>query len=112
MEIKPLITEKSLSRSKTGKYSFLVPESFTAGKAKLAIESAFSVKVGKTWVINHPGESYLSRQRKRMEKASTKIIIVSLKEGKIDIFESKPEKSEEKEKEKVRKTKKEAVSHG
>lgn len=110
MEIKPLITEKSLARSKTGKYSFLVPKSFTAGKAKLAIESAFSVKVGKTWVINHPGEFYLSRRRKMMEKASTKIIIVSLKEGKIDIFESEPEKS--KEKEKVRKTKKEVTSNG
>jgi|GEM_PF-731384 ribosomal protein L23 len=96
MEIKPLVTEKSLARSKIGKYSFVVPESFTSGKAKDIIESTFSVKVRKVWTINHPGESFMSRSRRKMEKSASKVIIVSLKEGKIDIFDVSPEKSNEK----------------
>lgn len=98
MDIKPLITEKSLARSKVGKYSFLVPSSYTSGKAQNAIESAFSVKVKKAWVIIHPGESYVSRTRRKMEKSSSKVVVVSLKEGKIDIFDVSQEKSEAKQK--------------
>ncbi len=98
MEIKPLITEKSLARSKVGKYSFIVPLSYTSGKAADAIESTFSVKVNKAWVINHPGESYVSRNRRKMKKSASKVIVVSLKEGKIDIFDISQEKGDEKQK--------------
>lgn len=98
MDIKPLITEKSLARSKVGKYSFLVPLAYTSGKAADAIESAFSVKVKKAWIIIHPGESYVSRTRRKMEKSASKVVVVSLKEGKIDIFDVSQEKADEKQK--------------
>ena len=99
MEIRPLITEKSLARSKMGKYSFVVPEGCTGGKASEAIESAFSVKVDKVWIIMHPGESYVSRNRRKMKKSAAKVVVVSLNQGKIDIFEVSQEKSEDKSKE-------------
>lgn len=97
MQIKPLITEKTLARSKLGKYSFIVPTSYTSGKAAESIESIFSVKVNKAWVINHPGEFYMSRSRRKIKKSSTKVVVVSLKEGKIDIFDTSQEKNEGKE---------------
>ena len=98
MKIKPLITEKGLMRSKAGKYSFVVPVSYSAGMAKDVIEETFSVKVEKVWVLKQSGEMYFSRNRKRMDKSAKKIAVVSLKEGKIDIFESPESKSSKEEK--------------
>lgn len=93
MKIRPLITEKSLRRSKEGKYSFMIPLTYSAGLAKDIIEETFSVTVGKVWVLRQSGESHLSKNRKKMKKSATKIVIVSLKKGKIDIFETPEQKN-------------------
>lgn len=88
MKIKPLITEKSLIRSKSGKYSFTVPLLATAGQISQELEGIFSVKIEKVWTLKHASEIYRSRNRKKMIKAAQKIAVVTLKEGKIDIFDS------------------------
>ena len=96
MLIKPLITEKSLSRAKVGKYSFIVPKDYSSGKAALAINDAFGVKVGKVWSLKQAGESFLSRTRKKMNKESRKVVVVTLRKGMLDIFELDKDKQESK----------------
>lgn len=95
MKIKPLITEKSLARSKLGKYSFVVPIDSSSGQIRRTLEENFSVKVKKIWTLKKAAENYTSRTRKSMVKPARKLAIITLKEGKIDIFESMGESAKE-----------------
>lgn len=86
--IRPVISEKSYGLADENKYTFLVDPRATKTEIKIAVERVFGVKVSKGGVniINRPGK----RKRTRFgvgQRAATKRAIVTLREGKIDVFD-------------------------
>ncbi|MCX7928552.1 MAG: 50S ribosomal protein L23 [Patescibacteria group bacterium] len=90
MYIKPVITEKSLSSAKEGKYTFVVKCSLTKHQIRLLIQDAFNVHVTKIATANRKREVKRTYRGQRQMTPATKKVIVSLKEGEsIDLFKSK-----------------------
>jgi len=85
--IRPLVTEKSsVAYQDKGEYHFEVHPEATKPAIRQAIETLFGVKVAGVWTSNQRGKTKRVGQtvgtRKNWKKA-----IVTLREGKIDIFE-------------------------
>jgi large subunit ribosomal protein L23 len=85
--IRPLVTEKSsVAYQEKGEYHFEVHPEATKPAIRQAIETLFGVKVAGVWTSNQRGKTKRVGQtvgtRKNWKKA-----IVTLREGKIDIFE-------------------------
>ena len=83
----PVISEKSYGLLDENKYTFIVRPDANKTQIKIAVEKAFDVKVAKSGVniINRQGK----RKRTRAgfgQRASTKRAIVTLREGRIEIF--------------------------
>jgi large subunit ribosomal protein L23 len=83
----PVISEKSYGLLDENKYTFLVRPDANKTQIKIAVEKAFDVKVAKSGVniINRQGK----RKRTRAgygQRAATKRAIVTLREGRIEIF--------------------------
>lgn len=85
--LRPFLTEKTLAQSKAGRYTFKVPLRTSAGQAKRGIETFFGVKVKNVWSLRRGGEKKRSRNRQRF-LSPEKVMVVTLKEGKLDFFES------------------------
>ena len=85
--VRPLVTEKSsVAYQERGEYHFEVHPDATKPSLKHAIEALFGVKVAGVWTSNQRGKT------RRVGKSSGtrpnwKKAIVTLREGKIDIFE-------------------------
>ena len=83
--VRPVITEKSMISSETGKVTFLVPLSATKDEVKASVEAIFNVKVNKVNTIRQFGKEkrfkgYIG-QRSDFKKA-----VVTLAEGQnIDV---------------------------
>lgn len=88
---RPLITEKSYyMANELGQYAFVVTGQANKIQIKQAIEKAFDgVKVDKVRVVNMPAKQGLSYRTRRMRirKPAYKKAIVTLGEGKIELFE-------------------------
>ena len=54
--LRPVITEKSMSSSESGKVVFMVPMSATKDEIKAAVEAIFNVKVNKVNTIKQAGK--------------------------------------------------------
>jgi large subunit ribosomal protein L23 len=85
--VRPLVTEKSsVAYQEKGEYHFEVHPEATKPAIRAAIETLFGVKVAGVWTSNQRGKTKRVGQtvgtRKNWKKA-----IVTLREGKIDIFE-------------------------
>jgi large subunit ribosomal protein L23 len=85
--VRPLVTEKSsVAYQERGEYHFEVHPEATKPAIRQAIETLFGVKVAGVWTSNQRGKTKRVGQtvgtRKNWKKA-----IVTLREGKIDIFE-------------------------
>ena len=85
--VRPLVTEKSsVAYQERGEYHFEVHPDATKPAIRQAIETLFGVKVAGVWTSNQRGKTKRVGQtvgtRKNWKKA-----IVTLREGKIDIFE-------------------------
>ena len=85
--MRPLVTEKSsVAYQERGEYHFEVHPEATKPAIRQAIETLFGVKVAGVWTSNQRGKTKRVGQttgtRKNWKKA-----IVTLREGKIDIFE-------------------------
>ncbi len=85
--VRPVITEQtSLAYQEKGEYHFEVHPEATKPAIRQAIETLFGVKVAGVWTSNQRGKTKRVGQtvgtRKNWKKA-----IVTLREGKIDIFE-------------------------
>ena len=83
----PVISEKSYSLLDENKYTFIVRPDANKTQIKIAVEKAFDVKVAKSGVniINRQGK----RKRTRAgfgKRPDTKRAIVTLREGRIEIF--------------------------
>ena len=83
---KPLITEKSMDMVGEKKYTFIVDLDANKVEIKKAVEELFKVKVEKVHTLRYKGK--MTRVRGRLGRTQDyKKAIVTLKEGKIEIFE-------------------------
>lgn len=90
MQIKPILTEKSLGEAKKGQFTFLVDRLMTKFDIKNLIEKAFDVNVLKVRTINMKGGIKKNVRGKIVTKKAVKKAVVTLKAGeKIGIFEEK-----------------------
>jgi large subunit ribosomal protein L23 len=83
----PVISEKSYGLLDENKYTFIVRPDANKTQIKIAVEKAFDVKVAKS------GVNIINRQGKRKrtkagygKRPDTKRAIVTLREGRIEIF--------------------------
>lgn len=85
--VRPVITEKtSQAYQDKGEYVFEVHPDATKPGIKTAIETLFNVKVAQVWTMNQRGKS--RRVGSNIgRRAHWKKAIVTLAEGKIEIFE-------------------------
>lgn len=85
--VRPIVTEKSsLAYQDRGEYHFEVHPDATKPSIKDAIEQLFGVKVSGVWTSNQRGKT--RRVGKTAgHRANWKKAIVTLSEGKIEIFE-------------------------
>ncbi|HVZ12569.1 MAG TPA: 50S ribosomal protein L23 [Patescibacteria group bacterium] len=102
--VKPIISEKSFTEAKAGKYTFLVDKAATKTDIKNAVEMLFSVDVRNVYTANIKGtKTRNTRTGRRILPADYKKARVKLANGqKIAIFEESTgeEKKEDKKKEK------------
>ncbi|KAF1085221.1 50S ribosomal protein L23 [Sporotomaculum syntrophicum] len=83
---KPVITEKSMGLVEENKYTFIVDIGSNKIEIRKAVEELFNVKVDKVRTMRVKGK--LKRVRNRWGKTpDRKKAIVTLKEGKIQLFE-------------------------
>ena len=83
--IAPVVSEKSYGQLDEGKYTFEVATDSNKLEIKQAIEKIFDVKVASINTMNRKGK----RKRTRFgwgSRKDTKRAVVTLKEGRIDIF--------------------------
>ena len=81
----PVISEKSYGLLDDNKYTFLVRPDANKTQIKIAVEKAFDVKVKDVNTLNRQGK----RKRTRAgfgRRADSKRAIVTLREGRIEIF--------------------------
>ena len=85
--VRPIVTEKtSIGYQERGEYTFEVHPDATKPQIRQAVEQLFGVKVTNVWTSNQRGKT------KRMGKTTGrrhhwKKAIVTLREGRIEIFE-------------------------
>jgi len=92
MKIKPIFTEKSMSQAKLGKYSFWVLPTLTKNQIKNLFETAYDVKVKLVKTINYKKFTTKNLRGRIVSKPAMKKAIISLKSGKIEIFEEPKKK--------------------
>ena len=83
--LSPVISEKSYGLLDENKYTFLVRPDANKTQIKIAVEKIFGVKVGNVNTLNRSGK----RKRTRAgfgKRADTKRAVVTVREGRIDIF--------------------------
>ena len=81
----PVISEKSYGLLDENKYTFIVRPDANKTQIKIAVEKVFGVKVGTVNTLNRQGK----RKRTRAgfgKRADSKRAIVTLREGRIEIF--------------------------
>ena len=81
----PVISEKSYGLLDEDKYTFVVHPDANKTQIKIAVEKVFGVKVGSVNTVNRQGK----RKRTRSgfgKRPDTKRAIVTLREGRIEIF--------------------------
>ncbi len=85
--VRPIVTEKSSAAyQEKGEYHFEVASNATKPAIRQAIETLFGVKVDGVWTSNQRGK--LRRVGKTAgRRPNWKKAIVTLREGRIDIFE-------------------------
>jgi large subunit ribosomal protein L23 len=85
--LKPVLTEKSSLLVKEKKYMFEVSEKANKDQIQYAVENLFNVKVGSVRIVIRKGKERKTGKRMKVKKlADRKIGIITLKEGKIDLF--------------------------
>ena len=92
MKLTPIFTEKSMMQAKNGLFSFWVLPTLTKYQIKKSIEDAFDVKVGTIRTQNYKKYVNKSMRGKIVTKSAKKKALITLKSGKIDIFEEPKKK--------------------
>jgi large subunit ribosomal protein L23 len=86
---KPLITEKSLQKTKQGKFTFMVDKKASKDQIRKAVEKFFKIKVLDVWTVNMLGKTKRKgKLRRPVKQPDWKKAVVRLEKGKkIDLFE-------------------------
>ena len=80
--VKPLLTEKTVSRTDAGKYTFLIHEDATKVDVKIALRALYGVTVAQVNVLKGMPKFRLGKNRKPLQKRETaRRAIVTLKAG-------------------------------
>jgi len=87
MKFTPIFTEKSMNQAKNGMYSFWVLPDFTKGQIKKFIEDALEVKIAKILTQNYKKMTVKTARGTRKTVKAMKKVLITLKSGKIEIFE-------------------------
>jgi len=87
--LRPVVSEKSYALMEDGVYVFVVAPDATRIEVRLAVESAFSVRVTKVNTLNRKGKLRRNRRTNTIGKRpDTKRAVVTLAGGdRIDLFE-------------------------
>lgn len=87
---RPVITEKSISKTAFAEYTFVVDRAATKGQIKEAVEEFFGVNVVGLRTIKIKGkERKAGKRRTRIKLPDLKKAVVKVKEGqKIEYFET------------------------
>lgn len=83
---RPLVSEKSTTLAKEGKYIFLVADGATQSEVKKAVERAYGVHVVKTNAITQRSKPKRSLKGVRLERRPKKVIVTLKKGEKLDIL--------------------------
>jgi large subunit ribosomal protein L23 len=88
--IRPLVTEKSMSKVADGRYSFAVSQYATKTEVKKAIETSFSVKVVSisTSVVKGKSKRAGTRRLETLDPVWKKAIVTVKKGDRIYLFEA------------------------
>lgn len=91
---RPIVTEKSFALAAQGKYTFEVVKEATKEEIRKAVELLYKgTKVARVAVLHRPGKRVFWRTRGRRpvegQKSDLKKAVVSLSEGKIELFGKK-----------------------
>lgn len=87
VHVKPVLTEKALQLASDGKFTFLVPTTFTKFRIKHEIGRIYGVDVREVATSNSKALTSTNMRRQKVRVPATKKAVVKLKEGqKIDAF--------------------------
>lgn len=87
MKLKPIFTEKSMKLAREGKYSFWVLPGFTKTQIRKAVEDLFSVEVTDIKTLNYKKLVKKTWKGHKAAVSARKKAVITLKSGKIDLFE-------------------------
>ncbi len=93
MNFQPIFTEKSMNQSRKGTYSFWFLPKFSKNQIKVFLENAFNVKVGSIKTQNYKKMSTRTMRGVVKTIAAKKKVLITLKSGKIELFEEEVSKS-------------------
>mgnify|MGYP001558227273 FL=1 len=96
MNIKPVYTEKSMNQAKNGLYSFWFLPRFTKNQIKNLLEKAFDIKINSIKTQNYKKMTSRTMRGTIKTTAAKKKVLVTLKSGKIDLFEDSSKESKKK----------------
>lgn len=87
MKFTPIFTEKSMNQSKNGMYSFWVLPIYTKGQIKKFLEDVLEIKIAKILTQNYKKAIVKTARGTRKTIKAMKKVLITLKSGKIDLFE-------------------------
>ncbi len=88
MKIRPVVTEKSLSDAKNGKYTFIFPITMSKFEIKEVMKDAFDVHVKAVKTVSRPATRKRNVYGKiKGTRGVKKAIITLANDEKIDIFD-------------------------
>ena len=88
MNIRPVFTEKSMNQAKNGLYSFWFLPKFTKNQIKAMLEKAFDIKIGSIKTQNYKKMTTRTMRGTVKTIQAKKKVLVTLKSGKIELFET------------------------
>ena len=92
--IRPVITEKSMGGTHTGKFTFVVAKDANKNEIKKAVEKQFQVHVVAIWTNIVKGKSKRTGKNRRVSKLASwkKAVVQLLKDEKISVFDMSEKK--------------------
>lgn len=87
MKFTPIFTEKSMNQAKNGMYSFWVLPTYAKGQIKKFLEDTLEIKIAKILTQNYKKMTVRTARGTRKTVKAMKKVLITLKSGKIEIFE-------------------------
>ena len=87
MKFTPIFTEKSMNQAKNGMYSFWVLPTYAKGQIKKFLEDTLEIKIAKILTQNYKKIVVRTARGTRKTVKAMKKVLITLKSGKIDMFE-------------------------